>query len=288
MALTVIGDAVNLASRVESTTKRYGAKLLISEDTFAQLIDPSGFAIRRMERVSVVNRRRPVTLFEVYDEDPPDAARGQTHGAVRVRRGVRPVRRGRGRRGARRVRPLRGLAARRPGGPAAPRPLRRLGARRPGRRARRGPAAEVATPADHRRGSRPRRGGRTAPGRSRARLGRAGATTCWAAPAAAAGIRGGPPPAWAGLPNIQPMPPGKTDGRPNAPGVQNGGWIMLLTSGHRGASVSWMPDSGGAGGRMPKDGVVSVETVATSTGARTWGGPMGTVVAAVGWSGGCS
>ncbi len=71
MALTVIGDAVNLASRVESTTKRYGTKLLISEDTFGQLVDPAGFAIRRMERVSVVNRRRPVTLFEVYDEDPP-------------------------------------------------------------------------------------------------------------------------------------------------------------------------------------------------------------------------
>ena len=71
MALTVIGDAVNLAARVESTTKRYGAKLLISEETRAQLADPSGFAIRRMERVSVVNRRRPVTLFEVYDEDPP-------------------------------------------------------------------------------------------------------------------------------------------------------------------------------------------------------------------------
>ena len=71
MALTVIGDAVNLAARVESTTKRYGAKLLISEETRAQLVDPAAFALRRMERVNVVNRRQPVTLFEVYDEDPP-------------------------------------------------------------------------------------------------------------------------------------------------------------------------------------------------------------------------
>jgi class 3 adenylate cyclase len=70
MALTVIGDAVNLASRVESTTKRYGSNLLISEQTFAGLVDPTQFDIRRMERVMVVNRRRPVTIYEVFDEDP--------------------------------------------------------------------------------------------------------------------------------------------------------------------------------------------------------------------------
>ena len=71
MALTVIGDAVNLASRVERTTKRYyGSQLLITEETHARLVDPDRFAIRRMERVAVVNRRRPVTIYEVYDEDP--------------------------------------------------------------------------------------------------------------------------------------------------------------------------------------------------------------------------
>jgi predicted ATPase/class 3 adenylate cyclase len=70
MALTVIGDAVNLASRVESTTKRYGANLLISDETYAQLADRDRFAIRRMERTQVINRRRPVTIYEVYDDDP--------------------------------------------------------------------------------------------------------------------------------------------------------------------------------------------------------------------------
>lgn len=70
MALTVIGDAVNLASRVESTNKRYGSHLLISEETYTQLVDRDQFDIRRMERVMVVNRRQPVTIYEVYDEDP--------------------------------------------------------------------------------------------------------------------------------------------------------------------------------------------------------------------------
>lgn len=69
MVLTIIGDAVNLAARIESTNKRYGSALLISEKTYARLPDRAHFDIRRMERVMVVNRRRPVTIYEVYDED---------------------------------------------------------------------------------------------------------------------------------------------------------------------------------------------------------------------------
>lgn len=69
MVLTIIGDAVNLAARIESTNKRYGSALLISDATYARLADPEQFDIRRMERVMVVNRRRPVTIYEVYDED---------------------------------------------------------------------------------------------------------------------------------------------------------------------------------------------------------------------------
>ncbi|MGV9798294.1 AAA family ATPase [Mycobacterium sp. NPDC003449] len=71
MVLTIIGDAVNLAARIESTNKRYGSALLISDKTRARLADPDEFAIRRMERVMVVNRRRPVTIYEVFDDDPP-------------------------------------------------------------------------------------------------------------------------------------------------------------------------------------------------------------------------
>ena len=70
MVLTIIGDAVNLAARIESTNKRYGSALLISDKTYARLGDREQFDIRRMERVMVVNRRRPVTIYEVYNEDP--------------------------------------------------------------------------------------------------------------------------------------------------------------------------------------------------------------------------
>ena len=69
MVLTIIGDAVNLAARIESTNKRYGSALLISDATCARLADRERFDVRRMERVMVVNRRRPVTIYEVYNED---------------------------------------------------------------------------------------------------------------------------------------------------------------------------------------------------------------------------
>ena len=73
MVLTIIGDAVNLAARVESTNKRYGSALLISDKTYARLPDRAHFDIRRMERVMVVNRRRPVTIYEVFNEDSASA-----------------------------------------------------------------------------------------------------------------------------------------------------------------------------------------------------------------------
>ncbi|WP_431239683.1 AAA family ATPase [Mycolicibacterium aichiense] len=72
MVLTIIGDAVNLAARIESTNKRYGSALLISDRTKTRIAHLSEFAVRRMERVLVVNRRRPVTIYEVYEADPAE------------------------------------------------------------------------------------------------------------------------------------------------------------------------------------------------------------------------
>lgn len=69
MVLTIIGDAVNLAARIESTNKRYGSALLISDRTYQRLAGLAEFDVRRMERVTVVNRRRAVTIYEVYDAD---------------------------------------------------------------------------------------------------------------------------------------------------------------------------------------------------------------------------
>lgn len=65
MDFTVIGDAVNLASRIESMTKQYGADILICEHTLAQLATAP--KVRRIDVVRVRGQTRPTSLYEVLD-----------------------------------------------------------------------------------------------------------------------------------------------------------------------------------------------------------------------------
>lgn len=60
---TVIGDGVNLASRVEGITKNYGVNILITEFT-AQKIN-SSFIYREIEPVKVKGKERAVILYEL-------------------------------------------------------------------------------------------------------------------------------------------------------------------------------------------------------------------------------
>jgi predicted ATPase/class 3 adenylate cyclase/tRNA A-37 threonylcarbamoyl transferase component Bud32 len=66
----VIGDSVNLASRVEGLTKQYGLALLIDGGTWRRLPRPDRFLIREIDRVQVVGREQAVDLYEVFDADP--------------------------------------------------------------------------------------------------------------------------------------------------------------------------------------------------------------------------
>jgi len=68
---TVISDAVNLASRIESLTKTYGIGLLISQDTYEQLSDPTAWDIRPIDVVVVKGKTRPVVLYEVFERNEP-------------------------------------------------------------------------------------------------------------------------------------------------------------------------------------------------------------------------
>ena len=77
MDTTVISDAVNLASRVETLTKNYGVALLITHHTFLRLYNPNQYAIRVIDRVQVKGKSEWVTVFEVFDADPLEIREGK-------------------------------------------------------------------------------------------------------------------------------------------------------------------------------------------------------------------
>ncbi|MBI5320805.1 adenylate/guanylate cyclase domain-containing protein [Bradyrhizobium sp.] len=67
MSFTVMGDAVNLASRLEGANKLYGTRVLIAGATAAAL--GSAFELREVDRLTVVGQHVPQTIFEVMSRN---------------------------------------------------------------------------------------------------------------------------------------------------------------------------------------------------------------------------
>ena len=68
---TVIGDSVNLASRLEGANKLYGTHLMVSEFTH-ELLTPNRFKTRVLDVVKVKGKLQPVKVYEVYAEASED------------------------------------------------------------------------------------------------------------------------------------------------------------------------------------------------------------------------
>jgi two-component system sensor histidine kinase ChiS len=66
---TVIADAVNLASRMEGLTKRYGASILVSEYTLSKMKHSNDYHSRFLGKVQVKGKNQAVSVFEMYDGD---------------------------------------------------------------------------------------------------------------------------------------------------------------------------------------------------------------------------
>ncbi|MDX2164037.1 MAG: adenylate/guanylate cyclase domain-containing protein [Gammaproteobacteria bacterium] len=65
-AYTVLGDAVNLASRLESLTKYYGVGMLVGENTISYKTE---FEFRLIDKVKVKGRHETVKVYEPVTED---------------------------------------------------------------------------------------------------------------------------------------------------------------------------------------------------------------------------
>ena len=72
MEVTIVGDSVNLASRLEYLNKTYGTSCVISEATLNSLELPDQFSLRMIDRIRVKGKVRPQSIYELIDVYPED------------------------------------------------------------------------------------------------------------------------------------------------------------------------------------------------------------------------
>jgi adenylate cyclase len=71
---TILGDCVNLASRLEGVNKYYGTQIIVGEDTWNRVRD--AFEARELDWIRVKGKAQPVAIYELLSEAGalPDAA----------------------------------------------------------------------------------------------------------------------------------------------------------------------------------------------------------------------
>ncbi|MBF0236779.1 MAG: hypothetical protein HQM12_03675 [SAR324 cluster bacterium] len=88
MDSTVLGDTVNLASRLESLTKQYGVNILISNETFELIPDKENFLVREIDWVKVKGKKEPVGIYEVFDHVPKEIQELKRRSGKLIKKGL--------------------------------------------------------------------------------------------------------------------------------------------------------------------------------------------------------
>ena len=65
-------DSINLTARIEGLTKFYGVSLIVTEEALSQAADRSRYRERLLGKAQVKGKLLPLTLYELFDGDPPD------------------------------------------------------------------------------------------------------------------------------------------------------------------------------------------------------------------------
>jgi len=91
MDYTMIGDGVNLASRLESACKQYGAHILASEFTFKRL--RGTYRAREIDLLLVKGKTKPIAVYEILDYHTEDTYPRASDALGRFRDGLAKYRR---------------------------------------------------------------------------------------------------------------------------------------------------------------------------------------------------
>ena len=85
---TVISDSVNLASRLESLTKQFNTRLLISDTTYKSMQNPAAVSVRFLGDVFVKGKAEEAGLYEVLDCEPEEMRRWKEDNRTEFEAGI--------------------------------------------------------------------------------------------------------------------------------------------------------------------------------------------------------
>jgi len=72
MDCSVISDAVNIASRLETLTRIFNIELIIGEETYEQLQRKEKYDLRFLGLTTVKGKSQPIKIYEVFNHNTPD------------------------------------------------------------------------------------------------------------------------------------------------------------------------------------------------------------------------